>query len=350
MNRTLIKLKNIGKKYKLRHQKPTLIENIFQFSNTEHFWALKNINLKIKKGEKIGLIGDNGSGKTTLLKIISGITSPTEGQMTVTGKVVSLIDLRAGFHPELTGQENIYLNGMLLGMKKRQINNQLDQIISFSGLEKFIDVPLYTYSNGMILRLGFSIAIHSNPEILVIDEILSVGDKNFQEKSFHALNKFLEKKTIIYTSHYLVRVLDFCEKAIWLDEGKKKFIGSVEKVITKYKQNKAKSQRYHPQNKIFSLLKKLKPGKKFQAEVQTNSMAPLIKPQTKITSIITQFDNLEVGDIIIFSALSNNIIAHRIKKIINQKGKKYLVTQGDNIHKSDRQLVEKEDYLGKVIL
>lgn len=350
MKKPVIELKNIGKKYKLSRYKPTLIQNIFNLSKTSQFWALKNISLKINPGDKLGIIGNNGAGKTTLLKIISGITSPSEGNINVRGKVVSLIDLKAGFHPELTGRENILLNGMLLGIKKKKINQQLDKIISFSELEKFIDAPLYTYSNGMILRLGFSIAIHSTPEILVIDEILSVGDQNFQEKSFYALNNFFKKKTIIYTSHYLTRLLDFCNKVIWLEKGQMRLAGPAEKVITKYSQNNKRKLIYNKQNKLVSLLKKLKTGEKFKAEIQTNSMMPLIKPKTQITAFKEEFENLKVGDIILFSPRSNNIIAHRVVKIIRQKGHKYLITQGDNSWATDRQFVKKSNYLGKVII
>ncbi len=234
-NNIAIKLTNISKKYVLRHEKPTLVENIFRFRKKEEIWALKDINLGIKKGEKFGIVGDNGSGKTTLLKIISGITVPTEGRVEITGRVAALINLEAGFHPELTGEENIFLNGMLLGMSKKEIKNKFKKIIRFSGLENFIDTPFYTYSSGMALRLGFSIAVHSDPDILLIDEILAVGDQEFQQKSFQKMQDFFKKgKTIIFISHYLPTVVKLCPKTAWLEEGKLKSLDVSKKVISQY--------------------------------------------------------------------------------------------------------------------
>jgi len=232
-----IKIENLSKKYILHHEKPTLVENIFRFRRKEEVWALKDINLEIRKGEKIGIIGDNGSGKTTLLKIISGITFPTSGDIKVNGKIAALIDLKAGFHPELTGEENIFLNGMLLGMNKKEINQKFDKIIEFSGLGKFIDAPLHIYSSGMILRLGFSIAIHSNPDILLIDEVLAVGDQEFQKKSYQTIQNFFKKgKTIIFISHYLPLVTKICPRSALLEKGGIKIIGESKNIINFYKQ------------------------------------------------------------------------------------------------------------------
>lgn len=230
-----IKLTNVSKRYILHHEKPTLVENIFRFGRKEEIWALKDISLEIKKGEKLGVIGDNGSGKTTLLKIITGITAPTTGKVEVNGRVAALIGLEAGFHPELTGEENIYLNGMLLGMNKKEIQEKFTQIIDFSGLGKFIDAPFYTYSSGMRLRLGFSIAIHSNPDILLIDEVLAVGDQEFQKKSFLVIQEFFKKgKTIVFISHYLKSVTKLCPKSALLEKGEIKIIGESKKIISLY--------------------------------------------------------------------------------------------------------------------
>jgi len=240
-NTIAISLRDISKKYILYHQKPTLVENIFKFGSKEEIWALKDINLEIKKGEKIGIIGDNGSGKTTLLKIITGITTPTSGEVKVNGRVAALIDLEAGFHPELTGEENIYLNGMLLGMSKKEIKEKYTQIIKYSGLGKFIDAPFYTYSSGMRLRLGFSLAIHSNPDILLIDEVLSVGDQEFQEKSYQTIQNFFKQgKTIIFVSHNLPLVSRLCHRVAWWERGKIKMLNESKKVINAYqKTNKS---------------------------------------------------------------------------------------------------------------
>jgi lipopolysaccharide transport system ATP-binding protein len=230
-----IQLENVSKKYILHHEKPTLVESLFKAK--EEFWALKNINLQVKKGEKLGIIGPNGAGKSTLLKIITGITVPTKGSLETKGKIASLIDLSAGFHPDLTGEENIYLNGLLLGMSKNQIKANFDKIIAFSGIKKFIDSPLHTYSSGMQLRLGFSVAIHSNPYILIIDEVIAAGDEEFRKKSYAKMQDFFKKKkTIIFVSHWLETVKKLCPQTLWLDKGKIKGFGKSSQVIKKYLQ------------------------------------------------------------------------------------------------------------------
>ena len=214
-----IKLSGVSKRYTIHHEKPTLVEHLIK-GKTEEFWALKDINLEIKKGEKVGFYGPNGSGKTTLLKIIAGISSPTLGSVEIQGKIVSLIDLEAGFHPDLMGVENIYLNGMLLGMSKNDINNKLASIISFSGLGQFIDTPLFTYSTGMKLRLGFSVAIFADPEILILDESFGVGDRNFRNKTGNKLNElFRKRKTIIIVTQWIEFLKKNCQKILLLDHG-----------------------------------------------------------------------------------------------------------------------------------
>ncbi len=233
MNNIAIKLSNISKKYILHHEKPTLVESLLK--KKEEFWALKNINLEIQKGEKIGIIGANGAGKSTLLKIITGITAPTTGQIKTTGKIASLIDLEAGFEPDLTGEENIYINGLLLGMTKKQIKTNLKKIVRFSGIGKFIDSPLHTYSSGMKLRLGFSIAIHSNPDILIIDEVITAGDENFRKKSYKKIQEFFkDKKTILFVSHNLETIEWLCPRSLWIDKGRIKIVGRSKKVISQY--------------------------------------------------------------------------------------------------------------------
>lgn len=237
MSNIVIKLTGVSKKYLLHHQKPTLVENLFRFDRKEEIWALKDVNLEIKKGVRLGIIGNNGSGKTTLLKIITGITSPTNGKVEINGRIATLIGLDAGFHPELTGEENIYLNGMLLGMRKIQIKNNFDKIIGFSELKEFIDVPFYTYSSGMKLRLGFSIAIHSDPDILLIDEFLGIGDQKFQRKSYRAIQKFFKGgKIVIYVSHNLNSIIKLCNNCIWLDQGKIKMFGESKRVVKSYRE------------------------------------------------------------------------------------------------------------------
>lgn len=233
MNNIPIKLSQVSKKYILHHEKPTLAESLFK--KKEEFWALKNISLTVKKGEKLGIIGPNGAGKSTLLKIITGITIPTQGKVEVRGKIASLIDLEAGFHPDLTGEENVYINGLLLGMAKKQIRKNFDNIVNFSGIKKFIDSPLHTYSSGMKLRLGFSVAVHSDPDILVIDEVIAAGDEEFRKKSYQKMQEFFKKKkTILFVSHNLEVVQKLCPKTLWLDKGKIKLLGPSKKVISRY--------------------------------------------------------------------------------------------------------------------
>lgn len=235
MKNIAVKLTNISKKYTLRHEKPTLVENIFRTKKPEQFWALKNINISVKKGEKLGIIGPNGSGKTTLLKIISGITAPTFGTVTTNEKIVSLIELGAGFQPELTGEENILLNGMLIGMSKREIKSKIHDIIDFADIGHFIDVPFYTYSAGMALRLGFSIAAYSDPDVLILDENMSLGDQEFFAKSQIKLNKFFkQKKTVIIVSHIMQLIKKYCSQVILIQNGKIIETGKFSKVIKYY--------------------------------------------------------------------------------------------------------------------
>ncbi|MFN7170943.1 MAG: ABC transporter ATP-binding protein, partial [Candidatus Omnitrophota bacterium] len=192
-----IELENISKKYILKYEKGAFIKDIlprlFIPKEEKEFWALKDINLKIEEGACLGILGRNGAGKSTLLNIMAGISAPTEGKVRIKGKISTLLTLGAGFHPELTGIDNIYLNGVILGMKIKEIKERLNKIIEFSELGDFIKQPLYTYSSGMILRLGFSIVIHTDFDILLIDEIISVGDIPFQEKCIKKINEFKEE-------------------------------------------------------------------------------------------------------------------------------------------------------------
>lgn len=220
-----IQLTNVSKKYEIHHEKPTLVEKFVKGRN-ETFWALRDINLTIGKGERVGVIGPNGSGKTTLLKIIAGITTPTSGSVKTNGKIVSLINLEAGFHPDLTGYHNIYLSGMLVGLSKKEIDTKLHAIINFADIKQFIDAPLFTYSEGMKLRLGFSIAINSNPDILILDEGFAVGDERFQKKVADAMQKLnASNKTIVIVSHWIKFVKNNFEKIIWIERGSMRAIG-----------------------------------------------------------------------------------------------------------------------------
>lgn len=238
MNNTIgqaaIRLTDISKIYSLHHHKPTFFEQLANGFKNERFTALKEINLSIKKGEKVGIIGSNGSGKTTLLKIIAKITAPSHGTVETYGKLISLIELDSGFHQDLNGIENINLNGLLIGMTKQEIREKFEKIKEFADIGDFIQEPIFTYSQGMKLRLGFSVAIHSNPDILILDEGITAGDYLFQQKSKRAFNKlFQANKTIVVVSHQLEFIKSYSHRVIWINEGKIQEDGGIE-VVDKY--------------------------------------------------------------------------------------------------------------------
>jgi lipopolysaccharide transport system ATP-binding protein len=198
-------------------------------------WALKDVSFEVKKGEAIGIIGRNGAGKSTLLKVLSKITDPTSGKAEIRGRVSSLLEVGTGFHPELTGRENVYLNGTLLGMRKREVDEKFDQIVDFAGIEKFIDTPVKRYSTGMKVRLGFSVAAHLEPEILVVDEVLAVGDARFQRKCLDKMKDVGQQgRTVLFVSHNMPAVTRLCERAILLDEGKIIEDGPAGRIVSNY--------------------------------------------------------------------------------------------------------------------
>lgn len=205
-------------------------------SSTNEFWALNDVNFEIKKGEAVGIIGRNGAGKSTLLKILSRITEPSKGRFEINGRVSSLLEVGTGFHPELSGRENIYLNGTILGMKRREIKTKFDEIVTFSGVEKFIDTPVKHYSSGMKVRLAFSVAAHLEPEILIIDEVLAVGDAEFQKKCLGKMDEVSknEGKTILFVSHSMATVSTLCERGLLLAEGKVEYDGRADQTIDFY--------------------------------------------------------------------------------------------------------------------
>ena len=202
----------------------------------EEFWAVRNVSFELKKGDRLGIIGHNGSGKSTTLKMLSRITTPTEGRITMRGRAASLLEVGTGFHPELTGRENIYLNGSILGMTRAEIRSKFDEIVDFSGVEKFLDTPVKRYSSGMYVRLAFSVAAHLNPEILVVDEVLSVGDAEFQKKCIGKMQDISSDsgKTILFVSHNMIAIQSLCNKGIVLDQGKVIFSGDIAQAISKY--------------------------------------------------------------------------------------------------------------------
>jgi ABC-type polysaccharide/polyol phosphate transport system ATPase subunit len=204
-------------------------------NDKREFWALQDISFEVKRGEALGLIGRNGAGKSTALKILSRIMRPTKGHMIVNGRLSALIEVTAGFHPDLTGRENIFLHGTILGMTKREIQSKLDQIIAFSGIEEFIDTPVKRYSSGMYARLGFSVAAHVDPEVLVVDEVLSVGDNLFQQRCMERIHSIIKAgTTVLFVSHNLKSVTEICERTMLLERGKVVIIDNTDAVIRKY--------------------------------------------------------------------------------------------------------------------
>jgi len=239
----------IYQKYSARHRfktfKSALVKgDLFKALRPDELvTALNGISFKVEKGTTFGVIGENGSGKSTLLKIIAGIAKPTSGKVSVQGKVSALIELGAGFHPEISGRENVFINGIMLGLSKREINEKFNEIVKFAELEEFIDAPVKTYSSGMYMRLGFSIAINVNPEILLIDEVLAVGDASFVPKCLDRIDNFRRrKKTILFVSHDLTTVEKICDQVIWLKDGKIQIIGEPKRVIDTYLQDIAHKQ------------------------------------------------------------------------------------------------------------
>jgi len=221
----VIKLQDVSLKFKLQREKiPSLKEFMIKILTRKvsyvDFYALKDINLKVKRGESVGIIGRNGAGKTTLLRVIAGIYKPTSGKVTVKGRIMPIIELGTGFDMELTGRENIFLNGLLLGMTRREIEEKYDEIVEFSGLGEFINSPMRTYSSGMVLRLGFSIATAIDPDIILLDEVFAVGDEEFKEKCVRRMKEMMKKgATLIFVSHNMDAIKENCERVIHLEGG-----------------------------------------------------------------------------------------------------------------------------------
>jgi len=253
----IIEIKNIGKKYNITHQRggyvalrdvlTNIAKSPFRFAKhkikrvvgmgtKEEFWALRNVDLNINKGDIVGIIGHNGAGKSTLLKILTGVTPPTEGEIIMHGKIASLLEVGTGFHPELTGRENIFLNGAILGMTKKEIARKFDEIVAFSGVEKFLDTPVKYYSSGMYVRLAFSVAAHMEPDILLVDEVLAVGDTEFQKKCLGKMEEVTQKdgRTILLVSHNMAAIERLCRKTVLLENGKIRMVGKTEDVIAEY--------------------------------------------------------------------------------------------------------------------
>jgi lipopolysaccharide transport system ATP-binding protein len=249
----VIVAENISKKYIIDHQRKSgstslrdvvteTVDKVFSrkkakddFSDKEEFWALKDVNFSIDQGDRIGIVGHNGAGKSTLLKILSRITEPSTGQIKIEGRIASLLEVGTGFHPELTGRENIFLNGAILGMAKSEIRESFDAIVDFAGVEKFLDTPVKRYSSGMYVRLGFAIAAHLNPEILIVDEVLAVGDTEFQKKCLGKMRDVSESgRTLIFVSHNLTAIQALCNKSFYFEKGRLIDQGETTHIVTNY--------------------------------------------------------------------------------------------------------------------
>jgi lipopolysaccharide transport system ATP-binding protein len=269
MSNTVIRVENLGKKYTLGHQKQeryTALRDVISNSAKsagrkflkpfgkkmsdpaiEDFWALKDVSFEIKQGDRVGIIGRNGAGKSTLLKILSRITEPTKGSIRIKGRVASLLEVGTGFHPELTGRENIYLNGAILGMSKAEIKRKFDEIVAFAEVEKFLDTPVKRYSSGMYVRLAFAVAAHLEPEILVVDEVLAVGDAQFQKKCLGKMEEVgKEGRTVLFVSHNMGTIGSLCNQGVFLKSGCIEHVGSMQKLINYYLVAFQESNSYPP--------------------------------------------------------------------------------------------------------
>ena len=268
MSDTVIKAENLGKKYVIGHQQQQdsymalrdviaesakgIVRRLVNLTNgrsrshgsgnKEEIWALKNVSFEVKRGEVIGVIGRNGAGKSTLLKILSRITEPTEGRVRIRGRVGSLLEVGTGFHPELTGRENIYLNGAILGMTRAEIKRKFDEIVAFAEIEKFLDTPVKRYSSGMYVRLAFAVAAHLEPEILLVDEVLAVGDADFQKKCLGKMGEVAkEGRTVLFVSHNMAAVQSLCKRALLIDSGLVISNGKTEQIVDRYLQDSEKA-------------------------------------------------------------------------------------------------------------
>jgi lipopolysaccharide transport system ATP-binding protein len=239
--KTLIRFDAVSKRFVIHHERARSFQelalSLFRRNEraSEEFWALRDVSFTVEQGETVGIIGSNGAGKSTLLKLISHIIDPTSGRVEVQGRVGALLELGAGFHPDLTGRENVFLNGSILGLSRTEIQRKMDEIVDFAELERFIDMPVKHYSSGMFVRLGFSVAVHTDPEVLLVDEVLAVGDQNFQHKCLDRILRMQRQGiTICFVSHGLGTVRRLCSRAVWLDQGVVRAAGEVDDTVSAY--------------------------------------------------------------------------------------------------------------------
>jgi ABC-type polysaccharide/polyol phosphate transport system ATPase subunit len=244
---TALAVNDLWKSYRLYHERNQYLKAAIlkmRRSRYEEFWALKGINFQVPTGSTFGVIGSNGSGKSTLLKTMAGILQPEKGSVEIQGRVSALLELGAGFHPELSGQENVYLNGAILGLSKKQITERFDDIVEFAGIAEFIDTPVKNYSSGMFVRLGFAVAAHVEPDVLLIDEVLSVGDESFQRRCAEKIDEFRrDGRTIVFVSHGLGQVEQLCQDVAWIEKGELRMLGPAADVISAYQGDSHQAER-----------------------------------------------------------------------------------------------------------
>lgn len=253
MSKPAVEIKGLSKAYMIGHEREAMAGTMtFRDSlvniarkpyelftghqlKKEKFWALKDVNLEIQQGDVVGIIGRNGSGKSTLLKVLSRIVEPTKGEVIMRGRVASLLEVGTGFHPELTGRENVYFNGAILGMSRKEIQSKFDEIVAFSEVEKFLDTPVKFYSSGMYVRLAFAVAAHLDPDILIVDEVLAVGDAAFQKKCLGKMKDVAgQGRTVLFVSHSMSAVRSLCNRGVFMQSGKMEFVGNIEEALRKY--------------------------------------------------------------------------------------------------------------------
>jgi len=291
----LIEAESLGKKYNV-YDRP--IDQVMEFISLkrkkyhQEFWALRDISFKIKRGESFGVIGENGAGKSTLLKIVTGVTKPTTGTMKTDCKVGALLDLGTGFHPDYTGRENIFLSGAMMGLSEKEIRKTLPEIIEFSDLGDFIDRPVRTYSTGMYVRLGFSVATSIHPDVLVTDEVLAVGDENFQKKCVKRMEQFLDEgKTILFCSHAMFHIKKICQRALWLNHGQIQSIGESSEVVNGYldfmrekevEENKIENKIQKLHSSLYSIVKNVRISNAENVEMDEFRMGETIRVEVTI--------------------------------------------------------------------
>ncbi len=293
MSQSAIKVTDLSKAYIIQHNNESAsssslrevitrkVSGLFRSASNgddagtqaEKFWALQDVSFDIERGSRVGILGGNGAGKSTLLKIISKITEPTSGQMEVNGRVVSLLEVGTGFHPELTGRENVFLNGVILGMKRSEIKKKFDEIVDFAEIEQFLDTPVKRYSSGMYMRLAFAVAAHLEPEILIIDEVLAVGDAQFQKKCIIKMDEIsrVDGRTVLFVSHNLEAVSSFCKRGIYLKKGKIVMQGDIDDVAEQYAKDNTNNKRAFAPHKnkaiYFNCVETLKRNVRFGEEL-----------------------------------------------------------------------------------